>query len=294
MIETGLAVARWLQFGAAVILFGVPVFALYGLNAEARAFEQGWLKRVLIGASVIGILAALMMLCAEAAEMSGEATQAFDPATIWSVASGTSFGAIWALRLVLVCAMLVLVLAFPRRAGLAALSVCGALVAASLAWLGHGGEGGPVLGVLHQSADVLHILAASLWIGALVVLVRVLHSGDGASAHHALTRFSGIGVLVVATLVITGVVNTWALIQPRPIGAAIATPYGIVLLVKLGLFAVMLVLAALNRWVLSPRLAGAEGEAKALRRSVGAETVLAVLVIAAVAVLGVLEPPNAG
>ena len=294
MIETGLAIARWLQFAASVLLFGAPAFAVYGLNADARASEQAWLKRLLMGASVVGIIAALMMLCAEAAEMSGEAALAFDPATIWSVASGTSFGAVWALRLVLLSAMLVLVLASPRRVGLIALSVCGALVAASLAWLGHGPEGGAVLGVLHQGADVLHILAASFWIGALVVLVHVLRTGDGPSAHYALTRFSGIGALVVATLVLTGIINTWALTQPRPIGEAIATPYAIVLLVKLLLFAGMLVLAALNRWILAPRLAGAEDASKALRLSVGLETVLAVLVIAAVSVLGVLEPPNAG
>ena len=296
MIETGLAIARWLQFAASVLLFGAPAFAVYGLNADARASEQAWLKRLLMGASVVGIIAALMMLCAEAAEMSGEAAQAFDPATIWSVASGTNFGAVWALRLVLLCAMLGLALKFPVRAGIAALSVCGALVAASLAWLGHGGEGGSMLGVLHQGADVLHLLAASFWIGALVVLVHVLRAGDKPSAQYALTRFSGIGALVVATLVLTGIVNTWALTQPRPIGEAITTPYAMVLLIKLGLFAGMLVLAALNRWVLSPRLARASAEdaTKALRRSVGAETVLAVLVIAAVAVLGVLEPPNAG
>lgn len=296
MIEAGLALARWLQFAAALVLFGVPAFALYGLNAEARASEQAWLKRIMMGASIVGVIAALMMLSAEAAEMSGEAALAVDPATIWSVASGTSFGAVWALRLVLLCAMLGLALAFPRRVGIAALSLCGALVAASLAWLGHGGEGGPGLGVFHQAGDVLHILAASFWIGALVVLVHVLRTGDRPNAHHALTRFSGIGALVVATLVLTGIVNTWALTQPRPIGEAIATPYAMVLLVKLGLFAGMLLLAALNRWVLSPRLANASAEdaSKALRFSVGAETVLAVLVITAVAVLGVLEPPNAG
>ncbi|HWA00226.1 MAG TPA: CopD family protein [Caulobacterales bacterium] len=97
---------------------------------------------------------------------------------------------------------------------------------------------------------------------------------------------------------ITGIINTWALTQPRPIGDAIATPCATMLLVELGLFAGMLVLAALNRWLLSPRLAAASDEdassLNALRQSIGVETAPAVLVIAAVAVLGVLEPPNAG
>jgi putative copper resistance protein D len=60
----------------------------------------------------------------------------------------------------------------------------------------------------------------------------------------------------------------------------------------------MLALAASNRWRLTPRLqaalasSGAIGPAlRALRASLFAETALAFLVLAIVAVLGILEPP---
>jgi putative copper resistance protein D len=87
---------------------------------------------------------------------------------------------------------------------------------------------------------------------------------------------------------------------PRPLPEAAATPYAAVLFLKLGLFAAMLALAALNRFVLTPRLrlrsmhpGQTNATLRRLRWSVGLETALAALVIAAVAVLGVLEPPNA-
>ena len=298
MIEAGLALSRWLQFAAAALLFGVPAFALYGLDASARASAQAWMRRVMMIAGVVALAAAVLMLSAEAAEMSGDLSLAVDPQTVWAVVSATNFGAVWTLRLVLIAATLSLAFVFPRPpVGLTMLGVGGAAVAASLAWLGHGGEGGSWLGVLHRVADVLHLLAASAWIGALVMLGYLLVRGDADVAYRGLSGFSGVGSIIVATLVLTGVVNTVALTQPRPIMEAIATPYAAVLLVKLLLFVLMLMLAALNRFVLTPRLAAATPPSSAfgrLRLSVGAETVLAVLVIAAVAFLGTMEPPGAG
>jgi putative copper resistance protein D len=64
-----------------------------------------------------------------------------------------------------------------------------------------------------------------------------------------------------------------------------------VLAAKLLLFAAMLGLAALNRWRLTPALAAnAAGSGKQLRRSLCAETGLALGVLALVAVLGLLDP----
>jgi putative copper resistance protein D len=122
-----------------------------------------------------------------------------------------------------------------------------------------------------------------------------------AAAAYGLSRFSGIGSLVVATLLVSGVVNAWALTAPHSIGEALATDYARLLLVKIALFAMMLALAALNRFSLSPRLAAsaatnedASGAAiVALRRNVLLETGLAALVLLAVAALGVMEPPSA-
>jgi putative copper resistance protein D len=75
----------------------------------------------------------------------------------------------------------------------------------------------------------------------------------------------------------------------------------VTLLVKLFLFALMLGLAAANRYRLTPALsrvmtdsAGAAAPLSALRASVVAETGLGLAVLACVAWLGTLPPPAAG
>ena len=45
---------------------------------------------------------------------------------------------------------------------------------ASLAWAGHGAATPGAAGDLHLAADVLHLLAAGLWLGTLPPLVLLL------------------------------------------------------------------------------------------------------------------------
>jgi putative copper resistance protein D len=74
--------------------------------------------------------------------------------------------------------------------------------------------------------------------------------------------------------------------------------YGALLLAKIALVASMLGFAAMNRWVLTPRLgAGDPSAAIALRHNAIAEIVLGALVVALVGLLGITAPamvPMAG
>ena len=293
-MEIGLAVSRFMQFAAAATLFGVPAFVLYGPGREMTDRERAWLKGAIALALVTAWLGAIAMLLAQTWTMTGDAASAIDPASVWAVVTETYFGMIWSIRLGVLALMSALVVLLPRR--LLAVTICGGLVAGSLAWLGHGGEGVGLLGDLHRIADVLHILAASFWIGALIVLALVLRAGDRERSLGALTRFSGIGLPVVAGIALSGAINAWAILMPNDLDRLFATPYAVVLITKVALFGAMLALAALNRFVLAPRLGAAgdqAGSIAALRWSVGAETASAVLILVIVAVLGVLEPPGA-
>ncbi len=116
--------------------------------------------------------------------------------------------------------------------------------------------------------------------------------------HDALARFSGLGSLIVAAIVVSGLVNSWFLVGPTRLEGLWMTFYGRLLLVKLALFAGMLGLAAVNRFRLTPALGGALGHSvdpagaiKALRASVGLELTAGITVLAAVAWLGTLAPP---
>ena len=299
MIEVWLTVGRWLQFAAAIAAFGVPAFLMYGVASGNRDTHRRWLKKWLVAAVVIGLLASLITLLSQSAEMAGDLKYAFDVATVWAVVTETQFGSVWTLRLCLLITLGVIVLAVRRQEKL--VIIVGAVIVASLAWLGHGGEGGPTVGAVHQTADVLHALAASFWIGALVVLSRLLSQNHDMQVLHGLRRFSGVGVSVVGVLVVTGLVNAWVLNGGKPLSESITTNYAAVLGVKLLLFSLMLTMAGANRFVLTPRLAKSAGAhvstAKAiagLKISISVETVLAGLVLLAVATLGVLEPPSAG
>jgi putative copper resistance protein D len=301
-----LSVSRWLQFAAAALLCGVPAFFVYAIP-QPSGLDVRWARGLVLGAALLGVGAAIFMLLAESAEMSGDAASAFKFDVVWSVLSGTYFGAVWSMRIVLLAMMGVLAVALPERRGSwMVLALAGALTAASLAWLGHGREGEGWLGTAHLVADILHVLAASIWIGALVALLYLLRRAalgggeDAVVAARGLSSFSGVGPLVVAVLIVTGIVNAWALTAPHSIGEALATDYARLLLVKLGLFALMLALAAQNRVVLTARLntgmsaqAATKAAITALQRNIVVETGLAALVLVAVAVLGVMEPPSA-
>jgi len=93
----------------------------------------------------------------------------------------------------------------------------------------------------------------------------------------------------------TGIANTWFLVGS--LSDMVGTPYGQVLLLKLALFALMLVLAAMNRVRSAPRLrrslshrAGGGTAVTALRIQVRLELVIGLAVLATVSVLGTLAP----
>ncbi len=130
----------------------------------------------------------------------------------------------------------------------------------SLALIGHAGASPDAAGRVHLASDVLHLIAAGAWVGALPALALLLHQTRKIKydrsilvASGAARRFSPLGIASVGTLLATGVVNSWNLLAgPRDL---ITTDYGRLLLLKIGLFAAMVGIAAVNRFRLTPRLA---------------------------------------
>jgi putative copper resistance protein D len=113
-----------------------------------------------------------------------------------------------------------------------------------------------------------------------------------------LERFSTIGPIVIALLVLSGIGNSWFLIGPSHWRALYSTPYGIMLLSKIGLFGAMLMLAIHNRYWTTSALradlaAGLDTRLTLgnLRATVVTEMALGLLVLLTVSVLGTLEPP---
>lgn len=105
------------------------------------------------------------------------------------------------------------------------------------------------------------------------------------------------GSIIVALVLGSGLVNSWMLVGPQNVLSLHTTLYGQLLIAKLFLFAIMLAVAATNRFTLTPALERAlqgGGIYRARRRlqiSLIIELSLAAAIIGLVAWLGTLEPP---
>jgi putative copper resistance protein D len=182
--------------------------------------------------------------------------------------------------------------------------VAAATALATLAWTGHAAVSEGLPGTLHRLSDIIHLLAAAAWIGALAVLLKALVSpirDDEAvtDIRRALAGFAVAGSVLVALIVATGLLNGWMIVGPAGLILLPGTLYGQLLIAKLLVFAAMLALAAANRWQLTPRLAEAQAAgdialaARALKISIALESGAAVLILVLVAWLGTLAPPVA-
>jgi putative copper resistance protein D len=218
--------------------------------------------------------------------MAGDMGAGFDWDTLEPVLFDTAFGSAWLARDALALVLTSLLMLAPDRRVLPMLLAAALL--ASLAAVGHTQtEGGAH--IVHVGADALHLLAAGAWLGGLVALAYTLFEGGG-DEEQILMRFSGMGYVAVAVLVASGFINGLFLVGT--LDELVGTPYGQLLLVKLGLFGGMLALALSNRFWLVPALKAGEPRTLArLRRHVIGEEALGLLVILVVSVLGTMEPP---
>lgn len=295
---------RFALYGVLGGLFGLSAFGLYGLRAGERADALA-LRPWLATGGAVGLLLSTAALALLAAAMTGTPPWPIDHEAVGMLLDQPGIGTAWKVRVASLAVMLLAGLLAARRGpwlGIAALASGVAL--ATLAWVGHGAMNEGAMGWTQLSADILHLLAAGAWIGALLALILLATrpaSRVGADhlmlTHRALHRFGTIGTIVVSTLVFTGLVNTWLLVGLGNIAALATTLYGQLLLAKLALFTVMLGLAALNRFRLTPQFeaAIAEGDDRvalgSLRRSLMIEAACILTILALVGWFGTLQAP---
>jgi putative copper resistance protein D len=149
------------------------------------------------------------------------------------------------------------------------------------------------------AVDVVHLLAAGVWAGALPALALLFTAAsteDGADArpYAVLTarRFSRAALTLMIVLALSGTLA--GVSQVGSIPALVGTPYGRLLLLKLALLVPIVGLAALNRRLL-PALSG-EAERvgrpamRRLRAFVAVEAAVALAILTVVAVMGVTAP----
>jgi copper transport protein len=152
-------------------------------------------------------------------------------------------------------------------------------------------------GLVDGLLDHLHVFAVSTWVGGIATLVvlatarRRLTRGAGATWAQLWTRFSTVALCAVGCLLISGLYLAWSFVGSP--GELFTTSFGRFLLVKVSLVATMILVGALNEFVLMPRIARARAagdEGSVFRLAVRVfPGLVAVEVLLAVGVLFVLS-----
>jgi copper resistance protein D len=315
-----LVTVRAIHFAASAVAAGIVFFecfvagsALRG-NSEAPSaiailFRARMTCILWISLALAVISGAIWLLLLAADIVDRPLIEVIPDGTAWIVLTQTRFGFDWQLRLLFAVLLGGYVQRFKRSGGrsffwrVPAAALAAAFVGA-LAWAGHGGATPGNAGIVHLSADILHLVAAAAWLGGLVPFVIVLgylrrsnQAGWTTIAGLISRRFSNLGIFAVGTLLASGVTNASFLVGDTQ--GLTGTGYGRLLMLKILLFVGMVCLAAVNRQYLLPHLpvdiAGPDldfsrGIARKLERNALLEIGLGLAVIIVVAVLGVTAP----
>lgn len=279
--------------GASAFLAGLAAFVALVWLPAARATGAGEDAAEFFCRWMWGLFA--LLLAAGAVEVSLYAVQAsgepLSLALLWQALSETRVGDAWLARIglgTLAVAAATWAAGAPGRLPFWWLSAAlGGAMLATLTRLSHAASEG---GILPFLADWTHVVAASLWMGGLLGFVlallwpvrRVPAEMRPKLRRRAVRRFSRAATLAVACLVATGLYA--ALLHVPSIQALLTTPYGLALILKLGLFASLLALGAANFFL------GGRGPSG---RLVAAELVLALCIFAATGMLTSLPPADA-
>lgn len=283
LADVWLGVSRWLLFAGLVLLIGglafLPLIWDRGdALPEALAAARG---RMLRAGWTVAVAATAMGAVGQIAVAAGlPLHRALSPALLVELLR-TRYGMAAMARLLLLA--LLAPLAWRARPRLRAWAWPALFVLAATPGLsGHAGTTEPA--ALHAVVDALHVMAAAVWLGGLLLVRYALRpEGTAGTRSQVAARFSSVALRAVGVLVVTGVVRAWA--EVGALQALWSTPYGLVFLAKLAAFLPMIGLAAWNRARVLPRLATDEAAHGALRRHVAVEAALGVVVLALTALL---------
>ena len=259
----------------------IALLVLRRLDDEtARAIQ----RLAVAGAMAAAVASVLRIPVRASFLMGGTFSGAFDPAIVGMVAESPLGTSLWVRLggLALVCLAVV-----DRRQARIAAGCGAALVCASFAFRGHSlEEPRLVLGLL----VTFHLLGLAFWVGVFAPLHRLAGS-DTRAAGALAAEFSAWAVRVVPALAAAGVA-LFVILTADPL-AALGTPYGQLLAVKLALFTLLLGLAALNRYRLTPALQTRTLRAGAnLRRSIRLEALVVLAILATTATLTTVAFPE--
>ena len=282
--------ARWMEFVALLTVLGVlgfrhatlPPLASRGVPTADAADRA---RRLGQSALVLYFVAVMVRLYAEATALASRAT-ALSADTLLPLLRATTWGLGWLAgffgAIVLFAGWALSKRSLALGTPIALTGALGMVLSPALS--GHAASSNSFVASI--TLDVVHIVAAGLWLGTLIMVLvvgipamRRLTDGNPDAAVSALvSSFHPLALFCAPLVVLAGLGSSW--LRLGGIGALTGTPYGQVLLYKLALFAVVAGLGAYNAVRARKRLGTPQGTTH-FRRTAALELLFAALVLAA-------------
>ena len=291
--------ARWMEFVSLLVVLGalgfrhgvLPPLAARGVPTSDAGDRARRLGRSFL---ILYAVAACIRLYDESVAVHGTEL-ALAPAELLPMVTSTLWGAGWALGLVGALALFLGWTVSPRSVVIGTpLALAGGFgMAMSPALSGHAASSRYV--GLSIAFDVLHVTAASVWLGGLfMVLVagmpamrRVANDRDAVAS--LVNSFHPVALFCAPIVVIAGLGTTW--LRVGAWSAMWGTPYGKTLLLKLGFFLLVAGMGAYN-WLRARRRLNLGGIVGPFRVTASIELLFAAVILAVTTVLVTTPVPT--
>jgi copper resistance protein D len=282
-------VARVVSFvlllqAAGIVVF-VVIFGRFVANGRSLLEIQRLGYRLAMAALVFVTAHYLL----EAGRMAGEMSGVVDP-SMQMMALQSPIGATFAVRVLGLALVAVGLRRSMTRARPPTLALVGAVLTISaFALTGHTSDNPHR--VAAATLLIIHLLVVAFWIGALCPLYMATTREPRAVAAKLIDAFSTVASWVVPGILLAGIALTALLV---PALAVFSQPYGQLLLTKVALFAVLIAMAAFNKWIFGPACANDDAQAsRAFRRTVALEYGVICIVLAVTAAMTAFYSPEA-
>jgi copper transport protein len=269
-------VGRWLLYAGLALFVGVAATCLLALGGRVPAGGAS-LLRVAAVAAIAGLCAlvwAERALVGAATLLPLFETREGQLLLALGVALGICVGAV-------VCVDL-----WPARWSLLLLGATGA-AAMLVHVLGGHADAPSAWRVANVAVQWVHMTAIGVWVGGLAWLLLGIRSMTKPERAAAVGAFSRVATVTLVVVLATGAAR--GLVEVGSLGGLLTTTYGITLLVKIGLVAVLVALGAVNHFRAVPAL-GSGSSVRSFTLNSRGELVVAAAVLAATALLSGLAP----
>lgn len=241
----------FLYLGSAFVIGGAFCYFLFGRYAEIKLTI---LKYMTVGTG-IGLISSVLSFFILIGSFSNSGLSGMWDSRYINILINTHTGHVHIIRSLSFAFLLLLMIIklskrFPQtsKMGGAIFIILLTPVIFSFSQLGHVTN----LPLLAQVLVSIHVLAMSLWMGALYPLWKMSKKVKSLPLKEHMSLFGRIAAFVVGILVICGV--SVALFLIKDLSAFINTPYGYGFIIKILFVVSILLLAAFNKWYFTPRL----------------------------------------